>query len=1500
MTEILPFKESETQSLTEQNNVLMSPRNSAERVHNESDDNCNDHNNSFKDGLRNHNNRLSDSESDLEITNTDRIRAFQPTSNASSDSDDYSNIIRKRSSNLHKKILNSDVSESDLEQSQEKENLLNIDKGSLQKRTVKKRNKLREKIQNLLNSKETINASKTDQNELFHQNQTSSSDDEMASINIIKQKIKERSNTLKMSICDPDSSEDESNHLKHVQEPRKKQKRSILTSPKPQRISAKQAMENMHKIKSESNRMLREKEVSLPYHRPKALSLKDIMSRRKPAVSSDGKILPIKMNEEQLKQFALQLEQRQKEMIELCKSDTEDEEDNEASEQIQCMSDSNTASDQILTKIDDTVCEPEPLAKCNVSMKMLNSDVDSNISNDTTKVDNGSRHVEKSNEVSNISNNNFEVSEDVHDKSKDVSTEMELVYNDSLEEPNEVADDLTSEKKNCEFNAPVTTLTKQNKSDEANSCDSNNQTTTNILDMSESKETNQASAENLTEKDSQGSAENLPEKDSQLISLLYDTEENDSKTLADFNNISNEISKEEVTDTDGKRVDDDQFPDDDLDGVNIDDIDNIIENEEMIRNDVPNKKYNSPALVKQNTNSLKLKPKLMGAPGMLIDLDGSDATVPKKLTGVELLKERFCFFAKLKTPEELERERERRQKPGTQHIKLKQELEEKIATQRSLEWTKRLENEKQQQKELNSMMGEASDVENEEDDIDKIEAKLRENEAESKRSSDSEEEEEEVIEDDVLIEDKPRKKNHLVADEAEESDMDDGVQSNIDEDENQFDAEDDNAAENDEQNDVQSEEDSSENEESSESEDDQEMKPKKSRILKAFEDSDDDESDKKISIIRTVTLERDELHSNKKDSTSPLISQIGKTRASEDISKSEINTIQTSDNITESQDEDLQLAQVPKTNSEEIFTSQESISNKPINSVSDCNDVDLGSQTFSIVNPSSVLKTNSEINVNSQEKTSILSETQPVDDNLDIVAGLCSGSLSQNYIEFKPPSTQSQNLESQPLGDDILDMCTGKFYDNQLVTQTDDNVDCTSLDITPDSTVGPVEGEKKCETIKKADDVLKSVLDELNESEIEYSKPMKFFCDGKNKNEGNEHSVNNSQMKKKFVIDSDDDITDEPEKSKSKKKKIIKKKKPEQRALQISDDENEDYSEQENDYMSDNEDLQNNDEERLVEYDSEENEIEVKQRPQKKKRKAAEFFEQEAELTSEDEWCGSGDEDEAGLDRMEREAGDDDAFHQGRLQAELGQIHARDILDQDKREVRLIQELLFEDGDLGGGGRQRKFRWRTEDGEDVTGTIPNDLMDTQEEEFESEEQWRKQRHEREVFLRQLKNEDKSEDVLNISVNRTTIIKANLLSRTMSSILEDQKPDSEIPENTTVSDKKIVKDIPSPKKPFPVFKQNYHGSLLTRGRGALARLAALATPLAVDVDAPKIGLIATSSKRNFVFAAITPEDKELKVTKRKADVDVGTPRLVKKMRKEEKKQPKNSLLDHLMT
>lgn len=66
-------------------------------------------------------------------------------------------------------------------------------------------------------------------------------------------------------------------------------------------------------------------------------------------------------------------------------------------------------------------------------------------------------------------------------------------------------------------------------------------------------------------------------------------------------------------------------------------------------------KVNSQFLVRDKP--LNMNPKLTGAPGMVIDLEDSE-TAPRK-SGVELLKERFIYFSKLKSPEEIEREREK-------------------------------------------------------------------------------------------------------------------------------------------------------------------------------------------------------------------------------------------------------------------------------------------------------------------------------------------------------------------------------------------------------------------------------------------------------------------------------------------------------------------------------------------------------------------------------------------------------------------------------------------------------------------------------------------------------------------------------------------------------------------------------------------------------------------------------------------------------------------------
>lgn len=80
-------------------------------------------------------------------------------------------------------------------------------------------------------------------------------------------------------------------------------------------------------------------------------------------------------------------------------------------------------------------------------------------------------------------------------------------------------------------------------------------------------------------------------------------------------------------------------------------------------------------------------------------------------------------------------------------------------------------------------------------------------------------------------------------------------------------------------------------------------------------------------------------------------------------------------------------------------------------------------------------------------------------------------------------------------------------------------------------------------------------------------------------------------------------------------------------------------------------------------------------------------------------------------------------------------------MDQDKREVRILQELYLEDGDLHSDkGRQRQFKWKNAAGdfgndENVNPGNEND-SDPDEGNDEQEEKWRLMRHERETFLRE--------------------------------------------------------------------------------------------------------------------------------------------------------------------
>lgn len=161
-------------------------------------------------------------------------------------------------------------------------------------------------------------------------------------------------------------------------------------------------------------------------------------------------------------------------------------------------------------------------------------------------------------------------------------------------------------------------------------------------------------------------------------------------------------------------------------------------------------------------------------------------------------------------------------------MKLKQELEEEIAEKRSLEWARRLEEEKKQELELKALRGETSEAEDEIEKLDRL--------GENLEKESSGESEEDLIEDDIDMVDKSPNKNTFITDEAEESECDDDVAD--DQVDNPLDSDNNEKQIEDEAGDSEINED---DETSESSEEEHTTVGKKGRILKAFEDSDDEE-----------------------------------------------------------------------------------------------------------------------------------------------------------------------------------------------------------------------------------------------------------------------------------------------------------------------------------------------------------------------------------------------------------------------------------------------------------------------------------------------------------------------------------------------------------------------------------------------------------------------------------------------------------------------------------
>ncbi|KAG4079112.1 hypothetical protein HA402_001083 [Bradysia odoriphaga] len=479
-------------------------------------------------------------------------------------------------------------------------------------------------------------------------------------------------------------------------------------------------------------------------------------------------------------------------------------------------------------------------------------------------------------------------------------------------------------------------------------------------------------------------------------------------------------------------------------------------------------------------------------------------------------------------------------------------------------------------------------------------------------------------------------------------------------------------------------------------------------------------------------------------------------------------------------------------------------------------------------------------------------ETRQQEDSIKS-ADLNTTSISLDENQFAPEDpvdkTMSQISKNQSRADQMIDSC-GKIVlhpepnetDNNLstlFTQTADSMSVTELlDLCSGSFVTQATNANYIETV-----------------------PDPSSGTQENKFSDNEFS--------------DDDIG-LPKRSKQRKKVNIsddEEQNNEETNIREDDDSNASEIDDNNESNAENDNLSEDEEavEKIVEYDSEENEIEV---PVVQKKKISDFFENEAEL-SESEW-GSADEDERNLDKFEIELGDEDEFDQNQLMSELDRIHRRRMLDQDAREVKIIKDTHFEDEEESGLGRQRQYRWKhMENSLNLDENQKNGDMDGNENaksDDETEETWRRMRYERNNILQETKAQ-------NETINDSKLVLTTKTKKRISIVKTTA--------NLNTSATKDLSFLISKMKE----EQTHRSSLLIRDEKTLANLAKMSTE---DSGIPSVN---TNSK-NFLFNVISTDD-DKPLGKRKLDDD-GTDG-DSKNRKTAKKMKKSTLsvLDKLM-
>ncbi|XP_052389192.1 claspin isoform X2 [Carassius gibelio] len=424
-----------------------------------------------------------------------------------------------------------------------------------------------------------------------------------------------------------------------------------------------------------------------------------------------------------------------------------------------------------------------------------------------------------------------------------------------------------------------------------------------------------------------------------------------------------------------------------------------------------------------------------------------------------------------------------------------------------------------------------------------------------------------------------------------------------------------------------------------------------------------------------------------------------------------------------------------------------------------------------------------------------------MDANMGELLGLCSGGFG---------SGKTQPGASQPAAEDeLLGLCSGAF-----ATQPEEPV------------IKPKENKKTLE-----------LEEQRGESQVSSEADMDqllALCSGKftgSPSASSLPSVSSPAFEKPSETNRNENITEEQEEEEEGDCEF--------RLLSDVDslsekDENEDKSDAEEG------DTENEEEEEQ----EEEHEAVFGKRTGKKKIRLAEFVESEAELSGSD--VGSEDEDDDGGDEYEEEEIQEELPSDEELMDQVNKIHMKQVMDDDKRKLRLYQERYLADGDLhsDGPGRARRFRWKNiDDNFEFDGMGADGEEEEENEEIDQLElQRRKERLEREQWIREqtearAKKGEDGDDEEKIEEEDSQFMK---LAKKLTAKTLQKRDLSAVP----LQEKAALNPFPKPFQSTMVKR----GSLLSQPRAMLQKLASISDS----------NPLAPRNTRGFLFQTLSPE------------------------------------------